>query len=1032
MTSEETTAPTLEPLPASAPQPQRWASSFSGWPHRHVLVRRLAEVSVLLALGSAIVAYALFFARLSLLRHQAFQAHPLELGLAHRTLLALAYGQPAATSLLALVRFPSASAVLPAGDVEAASVMSLGERHIAPALLLFVPLYRLWPTPEALLVLQSWTLALGAIPAYLLARRRLGNALAGLIAAGLYLLAPAVQGAGLSGFQPVSLFAPLALTAAYALERRWYLAFGLCALLALALREDLGLVFGIWGLVVALTAGSSSLAAEERRRRLWTGAAVAAAGMAWFWTASLVLLAPNGAAPPSSAPTWGDALMRLGGALRSVGYLALLDPLAALPALPSLALSALAGPSQASAAAYHAAIAFPFLLTAAIAGMARLVRVLHRLQPGLSPLVPSSALAALAFTVAWGHHVAEGVSPWMYGGFRWPQVTEHHRKLQGLLERLPPDATVSTQAALLSHLGRTNVRLFPAVEDADYVLLDVTAPSFPISDGDFQAQARRLLETGPRQSNSTAGAAEPSAAPFGVLAAEDGYLLLQRGAPARDLPAEFFTFARATTADVDYPLRATFGTELRLLGYDYTVTAAPGPDGRSVQIATYWQALSRVSADYRIVLGVRGANGAPTSLRDVVTPTTAWLPASRWAPGDILRITLPPLSQRQARELFIAVLQPNAPLTIEHRLPIAQAPEGLPIEEEQTLLFLADLPSLFAPPVAQQPRRFALRNGLAGAAMSPEEPQVPPPQARPVAPLCGKPLDDPARAHLRPIIVKIDNAPAARPPSGLAEACMVWEMMAEGGITRFAAIYHTEEPDLVGPVRSSRLIDAELGPAFQAPVAHVGGSAPVLWFLAQSQVMDLDQFLYPGAYWRSAARFAPHNVYTSIGTLRQLAAELGWGDPVSLPSYTFMADGTPAPPGQPAASVVVPYSPYALASYQWDPEGRVYRRFIGGQPHLDAANGQHIVAHTVLLLFTEAWPATEIITDPRVMSLRFRLWDEGLLWAFHDGQAYEGKWRRIRPDGIVEFLTPDGRPLPLRPGTIWVQVVTPDVAVHWE
>jgi hypothetical protein len=236
---------------------------------------------------------------------------------------------------------------------------------------------------------------------------------------------------------------------------------------------------------------------------------------------------------------------------------------------------------------------------------------------------------------------------------------------------------------------------------------------------------------------------------------------------------------------------------------------------------------------------------------------------------------------------------------------------------------------------------------------------------------------------------------------------MVWEMIAEGGISRFAAIYHTEETDPVGPIRSSRLIDAELATAYQATLSHVSGSQPVQRFLTQSKIRDLDQSHYPLAYQRISSRRAPHNVYSNLYTLRSLAEELGWKETDSpFPPLAFVKGEAPVNGGAPASLIDIPYSDYTSAGWEWQPEAAAYVRSTLGEPQFDAANGQRLTASTVLLLFTEAWPATEIIEDRSVLSLRYRLWEDGLLWAFHDGQAYKGRWTRQKEgqDG-VEFLT---------------------------
>ena len=137
-------------------------------------------------------------------------------------------------------------------------------------------------------------------------------------------------------------------------------------------------------------------------------------------------------------------------------------------------------------------------------------------------------------------------------------MTAHHQLAQELMALIPPDAALSTQSGLYPHLAhRQKAYFFPAVNDAEYVLLDVTGPSFPITLEEVYATADRLLNSGE----------------YAVLAARDGYLLLKRGGTGQiggHLPGEFYTFARVDERAVPRPLHARFGDALELVGYDYT------------------------------------------------------------------------------------------------------------------------------------------------------------------------------------------------------------------------------------------------------------------------------------------------------------------------------------------------------------------------------------------------------------------------------------------------------------------------------
>ncbi len=131
----------------------------------------------------------------------------------------------------------------------------------------------------------------------------------------------------------------------------------------------------------------------------------------------------------------------------------------------------------------------------------------------------------------------------------------------------------------------------------------------------------------------------------------------------------------------------------------------------------------------------------------------------------------------------------------------------------------------------------------------------------------------------RPITaIMVENSPEARPQSGLVDAGVVYEAIAEGGITRFVTFFQEAQPEVVGPVRSLRPYYIDWVRQFDAAVAHVGGSTQALRQVKAFGVKDLDEFANAGAYWRDSARYAPHNAYTSTENLDKLIKQKGFTD----------------------------------------------------------------------------------------------------------------------------------------------------------
>ncbi|MBC7708406.1 DUF3048 domain-containing protein, partial [Polaromonas sp.] len=142
---------------------------------------------------------------------------------------------------------------------------------------------------------------------------------------------------------------------------------------------------------------------------------------------------------------------------------------------------------------------------------------------------------------------------------------------------------------------------------------------------------------------------------------------------------------------------------------------------------------------------------------------------------------------------------------------------------------------------------------------------------------------DPA-LNAKPVTaIMIENSPDSRPQSGLSQANVVFEAIAEGGITRFLALFQDTNPADVGPIRSVRPYYLQWAMGFDAPLAHVGGSPEALNDIKAWGARDLDQFFNSGAYHRINSRYAPHNVYTAVDTLSQLSVSKGFATSLFTP-----------------------------------------------------------------------------------------------------------------------------------------------------
>lgn len=278
----------------------------------------------------------------------------------------------------------------------------------------------------------------------------------------------------------------------------------------------------------------------------------------------------------------------------------------------------------------------------------------------------------------------------------------------------------------------------------------------------------------------------------------------------------------------------------------------------------------------------------------------------------------------------------------------------------------------------------------------------------------------------RPVTaVMIENSPEARPQSGLKEAGVVFESVAEGGITRFMVLYQEEKPTLIGPVRSVRPQFASWVAAFDAGLAHVGGSNIPLAKLRSGKIKDLDQFFNDGGYWRATDRAAPHNVYTTDDRLQALNKAKGY----TKSTFTSWQRKKKATPSQTpnATNISMPVSTGAFAvTYNWDQASNSYLRSEGGVPHMDREEGRISPKVVIAIQIPH-----NVITDSNGYSYPDVI-GSGQGWLFQDGTAVEITWSKSSDSQQLEFKDATGKLVELEAGQTWITDIAPDTTPTWQ
>nr|HET6901621.1 DUF2079 domain-containing protein [Ktedonobacteraceae bacterium] len=576
--------------------------------------------------------------------------------------------------------------------------------HFEPILFPISLSYLFWPSPKTLLVIQSLVVASGAFPAFWLARLRLRNELGAVAIAVLYLLYPAQQQATVFDFHAVTLTAAFLLFTLYFMYTRktvWLFVF---AILSMACKEEIPaviLLFGLWSILF-----------QQRWR---SGLALAVLAAAWLGVGYWIMHSFSPVGHPlliSRYAALGNSPLQI---IRSIvfhpygilrvyvfehyhldylrillspaGYLPLLAPWAFLLAVPSLAINLLSSePNMYSGYFQYNAEVVPVLIFSTIEGMVVVLwivqRLLRRVQQGRSEQTVTVAKThsrtstTTSILVRWAHVVlliglagyvlydvvradevrgalpisAVSVDPFQGAvqettKYQWPQTNAHIALAQHFIAMIPASASVSAQSHLVPHLSqRTNIYLFPYQDDrADYIFLDVTGNTYPLISVSYVNEVKKILLNGG----------------YGVIAAQEGYLLLKRGLPSvgisphsfsqngsnfdyllPNLPDQFCSFIHAAPPSVQKVTGVTFtstdssASALNLVGLKVIAPSVYSLTAGAMQVSLLWKINASTQLPARILIMVTDTSGND-HFATIDFPALEWCPTNTWQQGQV-------------------------------------------------------------------------------------------------------------------------------------------------------------------------------------------------------------------------------------------------------------------------------------------------------------------------------------------------------------------------------------------------------------
>lgn len=296
------------------------------------------------------------------------------------------------------------------------------------------------------------------------------------------------------------------------------------------------------------------------------------------------------------------------------------------------------------------------------------------------------------------------------------------------------------------------------------------------------------------------------------------------------------------------------------------------------------------------------------------------------------------------------------------------------------------------------------------------------------SPFTGEIVAEPANLLRRPLAIKISNSPAkwVRPQSGLSQADLVFEHYAEGA-TRFTAIFHSQTPPKLGPVRSARLIDLELAAMYDAALGFSGAHEYTRLLLEDSELKPRLIRNYEEGYYRTGEdKPWEHTFYAIPVTLWQTLANKGQNVPPEWGNVMPFAEAM-LPGGETAVTIEVGYW-QTTVNWVYDAADGRYYRWADGEAHTDANNGTQLSAANVVVVYADHVFIEEICVYAQegqcvVNPMEIQLWDAGPAVLFRDGRAYPARWQRWQTNDMLTLVDPSGNLLPFQIGPTWFQIL---------
>ncbi len=293
------------------------------------------------------------------------------------------------------------------------------------------------------------------------------------------------------------------------------------------------------------------------------------------------------------------------------------------------------------------------------------------------------------------------------------------------------------------------------------------------------------------------------------------------------------------------------------------------------------------------------------------------------------------------------------------------------------------------------------------------------------SPLTGIYIEE-DKINSRPIAVMIDNQYKARPQAGLSSADVVYEMLAEGNITRYLAIINTDKPNLIGPVRSARPYFIDKALEYDPYYVHVGGSPQAFADVVNLKMADIDSMSAgKSTFWRENHKPKPNNMYTSYEAIIKDANRRGYRTTSTDYETLIFNENDEDIEGKNLNNIKFPYSKGYSSEFRYNKEERIYYRYVNDKPHRDEVTDIHLSAKNIIVQYA----SIKVIDNEGRLEMGTVGTGKGLY--ITNGKMMNVTWKKNDRRDITRFYDLEGKEIKLNPGKTWYQVVPNSMKINY-